>query len=182
MSPAAPIAHILGAILGVFAGISLMGWVAPDIEDAEPGVTTEAGPGQITSAESLLSPAGFATGLAQLREQLAEGQTLETLAVTETTMESTSTDSGDGVDIDEISPSAPYLIAYRIAELRRKPDGTTDVQGAEDLAELHLDPTSGGGSNWSAILRPGLPRPTRYIARIPEASSVAFELIVQPAG
>ena len=182
MSPVAPIAHILGLILGLFAGLSLMGWVAPDIEDADPSVTAEAGPGEITSTESLLSPGGFATGLAQLREQLAEGQTLETLSVTDTTMESTSTDSGEGVDIDEISTSAPYLIAYRIGELRRKPNGETDVQGAEDLAELHLDPTSGGGSNWSAILRPGLPGPTRYIARIPEASSVAFELIVQPAG
>ena len=182
MSPAPPIAHLLGLVLGVFVALTIMDMVSPDIESADPAVTSESGPGPITASESLLSPAGFATGLAQLREQLAEGQTLETLHVTETTMESTSTDSADGVDIEEISTSAPYLIAYRIGELRRRPNGETDVQGTEDLSELHLDPTSGGGSNWSAILRPGLPGPTRYIARIPEASSVAFELIVQPAG
>jgi hypothetical protein len=97
-------------------------------------------------------------------------------------MEAGPTDSEDGVDIDEISASAPYLIAYRIGELRRKPNGKSDIQGGNDLESLHLDPTSGGGSNWSAILPASLPGPHRYIARIPEASSVAFELIVQPAG
>ena len=182
MSPAPPIAHILGAILGVFAGVTLMGWVAPDIEASDPAVTSESGPGEITSTESLLSPAGFATGLSQLRDQLAEGQTLSTLLVTSTTMESTSSDDGDGVDPDEISGSAPYLIAYRIGELRRKPDGTTDVNGGEDLGSLQLEPTVEGGSNWTATLKPGLPGPRRYAARIPEASSVAFELIVQPSG
>ena len=184
MSPVPPIAHIIGAILGVFLGLTVMDWVAPDIEDADPAVTTEAGPGEITSTESLLSPAGFATGLGQLREQLAEGQTLATLRVTSTSMESTSTDSGDGVDvdIDEISTSAPYLIAYRIGELRRRPVGTTDVNGGDDLESLQLEPTSGGGSNWTATLRPGLPAPTQYLVRIPEASSVAFQLIVQPKG
>ena len=182
MSPVAPIAHILGAILGVFAGITLMGWVAPDLDAADPGVTAEAGPGEITSTESLLSPGGFATGLSQLREQVAEGQTLTTLFVTSTSMESTSSDDADGVDPDEISSSAPYLIAYRIGELRRKPDGTTDVNGGEDLESLQLQPTVQGGSNWTATLRPGLPGPREYLARIPEASSVAFELIVQPAG
>ena len=182
MSPLPPIAHILGAVLGVFLGLTVMGWVAPDLEDAEPGVASAAGPGEITATESLLSPAGFATGLSQLREQLAEGQTLDTLYVTPTTMESTSSDSSDGVDIEEISTSAPYLIAYRIGELRRKPNGSTDVNGGDDLASLQLQPTSGGGSNWTATLRPGLPAPTQYRARIPEASSVAFQLIVQPAG
>jgi hypothetical protein len=182
MSPAPPIAHIVGLILGAFAGLTLMNWVAPDLEAADPGVTSEAGPGEITSTESLLSPAGFATGLSQLREQLAEGQTLKTLYVTPTSMESESSDGDDGVDPEEISSSAPYLIAYRIGELRRKPNGQTDVQGDGDLASLQLDPTSGGGSNWTAVLRPGLPGPHRYRARIPEASSVAFQLIVQPAG
>lgn len=182
MSPVPPIAHILGAILGVFAGITLINWVAPDLEAADPGVTSEAGPGEITATESLLSPGGFATGLSQLRDQLAEGQTLTTLYVTPTTMESTSTDSAEGVDPDEISSSAPYLIAYRIGELRRKPNGSTDVNGGEDLESLQLQPTSGGGSNWTATLRPGLPGPQRYDARIPEASSVAFQLIVQPSG
>jgi hypothetical protein len=182
VSPAPPIAHIVGLILGVFAGLTLMNWVAPDIEAADPGVTSGSGPGEITSTESLLSPAGFATGLSQLSEQLAEGQTLATLYVTPTAMESTASDSGDGVDPEEISSAAPYLIAYRIGELRRKPNGETDVNGGEDLESLQLEPTSGGGSNWTATLRPGLPGPRRYIARIPEASSVAFELIVQPSG
>lgn len=182
MSPVPPITHIIGLILGVFAGVTLINWVAPDLEAADPAVSAEAGPGTVTSSESLLSPAGFATGLSQLREQLADGQTLESLDVTPTRMESESSDSGDGVDPEEISTSAPYLIAYRIGELRRRPDGTTDVQGGEDLESLHLDPTRGGGSNWTAVLKPGLPAPHRYRARIPEASSVAFELIVQPSG
>jgi hypothetical protein len=182
MSPAPPIAHIVGLILGVVSGLTLMNWVAPDLEAADPGVTAAAAPGEITSTESLLSGNGFATGLFQLRDQLAEGQTLTTLYVTSTSMESTTSDGDDGVDPDEISSAAPYLIAYRIGELRRKPNGKTDVQGGEDLASLQLDPTSGGGSNWTAILKPGLPGPRRYRARIPEASSVAFELIVQPSG
>jgi hypothetical protein len=182
MSPVPPIAHIIGAILGVFVGLTVMDWVAPELESSDPAVTSEAGSGEITASESLLSPAGFATGLSQLREQLAEGQTLETLDVTASSMEAETTDSEDGVDIDEISTSAPYLIAYRIGELRRKPNGSTDVRGGDDLESLHLDPTSGGGSNWTAVLPPELPAPHRYIARIPEASSVAFELIVQPAG
>ena len=182
MSPVPPITHILGLILGAFIGITLINWVAPDLEAADPGVNAEAGPGTITSSESLLSPSGFATGLSQLREQLADGQTITALKVTATTMESESSDSADGVDPDEISSAAPYLIAYRIGELRRRPDGTTDVKGGEDLASLQLEPTFGGGSNWTATLRPGLPGPRSYSARIPEASSVAFELIVQPAG
>ena len=184
MSPAPPIAHILGLVLGVFVALTLMDAVSPDIDSADPSVTSEAGPGQITSTESLLSPAGFATGLSQLREQLADGQTLESLYVTATTMESKSSNSGAGLDIDieEISSSAPYLIAYRIGELRRKANGETDVQGGEDLESLQLEPTSRGGSNWTATLRPGLPAPTQYGVRIPEASSVAFDLIVQPKG
>src|SRR5687767_12709303 len=165
MSPVPPIAHILGAILGVFAGLTLMNWVVPDLEAADPGVSAEAGPGEITSTESLLSPAGFATGLSQLREQLAEGQTLATLYVTPTSMESTASDDADGVNPDEISSAAPYLIAYRIGELRRKPNGSTDVQGGEDLESLQLEPTSGGGSNWTATLKLGLPGPRQYAAR-----------------
>ena len=182
MSPVPPIAHILGLVLGAFIGITLINWVAPDLEAADPGVNAEAGPGRITSSESLLSPAGFATGLSQLREQLADGQTITALNVTAATMESESSDDAAGVDPDEISSAAPYLIAYRIGELRRGPNGATDVRGAEDLESMRLDPASGGGSKWSVTLRPGLPAPRRYVARIPEASSVAFQLIVQPAG
>lgn len=180
MSPVPPIAHILGLVAGILGGLALMSWVAPDLPSAEPGVIQAAEPGEGDAAESLLSPAGFATGFAQLRDQLGEEETITSLRVTPTSIESESSDADDGVDPDEISTSAPYLIAYVIQDLRSNSNGSSDVAGAQDLASLELQPTTGSGSAWVATLRAGLPAPRRYFARIPESSSVAFELRVRP--
>lgn len=173
MSPLPPIAHLLGLLAGVFGGLALMAWAAPDLPSGEPGVEREAAG---DAPESLLSPAGFATGLAQLRDQLAEGQTLTSMRVTETGIES---ESGDGgVDPDDVSTSAPYLIAYRIAELRRR-SGRPGFRDAGDLQSLELEP-EGRFGRWVATLRPGLSPPLRYVARFPSATAVAFQVEVRP--
>ena len=175
MSPLPPIAHLLGLLAGIFGGLALMGWVAPDIPSGDPGVESAAADGP---AESLLSPAGFATAFSQLRDQLGDDEALTSMRVTAESIDSESGDAENGIDPDDVSTSAPYLIAYRIAELRRG-SGQEGFRDARDLQSLELRP-EGRYGKWVATLRTGLSPPLRYVARFPSASAVAFEVEVKP--
>lgn len=173
MSPLPPILHLVALAAGLFGGLSLISWIAPDLPSGDPGVV-ETGEGQVVGpgdSDSLLMAGNFATALVQVRDQLGSGQKVSSLRVTpgEFSVEA----SEEGIDIDELATSAPYLIAYQIGEERE------DVQGPQDLREVRMRATPAGPS-WQATLRDRLPPPLVYEATIPGPTVVAFEVTVRP--
>jgi hypothetical protein len=167
MSPVAPIVHLLALLAGVFGGLQVASAMSPD----QPGTSDE--PGIVSTAPILgEDPNGWSQALAQIGDQLGDDEGITSLRATPEGLE-VSSSVGEGIPIEEISASAPYLIALRIAESR------PEVRGAQDLASLSMTPVE-AGTVWIATLDPGLGPPQRYRALIPEASSVAFEVEVRP--
>ena len=164
MSPLPPILHLAAAALGAWAALTLGAKVAPDLPTAEPGVI-EAQQGQ-----SLLAPGSFGIAMSQVEDQLGADETIVSLRATPRRVDVNSTGSGGGVSIDEVSSSAPYLLAYRIGDQR------PDVDGVEDLRLVTFRATPGGGF-WTAHLGAGHEPPHVYRAEIP-AGAVAFQVHV----
>ena len=164
MSPLPPILHVAAAALGAWAALTLGAKVAPDLPTGEPGVI-EAQQGQ-----SLLQAGSFGVALGQVEDQLGADETIVSLRATPERVDVSSSDSGDGASIDEISSSAPYLLAYRIGDQR------PDVNGVEDLRLVTFRATPQGGF-WTAHLTAGHKPPHVYRAEIP-AGAVAFQVHV----
>ena len=182
MSPVAPIVHLLAVVAGAWLGLTTMDRVSPDLPSQQPPGVVEAEEEQITGPEdpnSLLEAGPFSIAISQVRDQLGAGEDITRIRVTFDSIEvETTEDGGDGVAIDEISTSAPYLLAYSIGESRRGARGRTDVGGVEDLQSIVFRATPRGGI-WTAWLPPGLKPPVAYEAEIPPGT-VAFEVEPRP--
>jgi hypothetical protein len=164
VSPLPPILHIVAAVLGAWAALMLGAKVAPDLPNDEPGVI-EAEPGQ-----SLLSAGPFGVAMGQVEDQLGADETVVSLRAARKRIDVSSSESGEGVPIDEVSTSAPYLMAYQIGQKR------PDVQGPEDLRLATFRATPQGGI-WTVYLPPRFKPPHVYRAAIP-AGAVAFQVHV----
>ena len=181
MSPLPPIIHLLAIAAGAWLGLTTMDRVAPDLPSQEPGVA-EAGPRQITAAddpESFLQPGPFSTALSQIVAQLGADEEVVRIRVTFDQLSVDTTDDSDaGVGSDELSHSAPSLLAYAVGEARRGPGGETDVDAPEDFRSVEFHATPAGGV-WTAVLGPRHRAPRAYEAGIP-AGTVAFQVRVRP--
>jgi hypothetical protein len=182
MTPLPPIVHLLALVAGAWLGLTGMDAVAPDLPSQQPPGVVEAEEQQITGPgdpSSLLQSGPFSIAMSQVRDQLGDGEEITAIHVTFDSLEvETTEDGGEGVAIDEIATSAPYLLAYSIGEARRGARGGTDVQGVEDLESVSFRATPQGGI-WTARLRQGLRPPTAYEAEIPPGA-VAFEVEPRP--
>src|SRR4051794_16235540 len=158
--------HVLAAAVGVWGALILAAKVAPDLPTNEPGVI-EAEQGQ-----SILDAGSFGIALDQVEDQLGADEEIASLRATGRRIDVKSTDSGDGVPIEEISTAAPYLLAFRIGDQRE------DVDGVEDFRLVRFRATPEGGA-WTAILVPRLRPPHAYRATVP-AGAVAFQVHVAP--
>jgi hypothetical protein len=164
VSPLPPILHVLAAAVGVWGALTLGAKVAPDLPTGEPGLI-EAEKGQ-----SILDAGSFGIALGQIEDQLGADEKIESLRATRARIDVKSSDSGDGVPIDEISTSAPYLLAFRIGDQR------DDVDGVEDFRLVTFRATPTGGI-WTGFLGPRLKAPHAYRAAIPNGA-VAFQVHV----
>jgi hypothetical protein len=164
MSPLPPTLHFIAAAVGVWGALTLGAAVAPDLPTNEPGVIKpEAG-------RSILESGPFSIAMSQVEDQLGADEKIVALRVTPQRIDVTSSDSGDGVAFDDLSTSAPYLLAYRIGNQR------PDVQSPEDFRLVTFHATPQGGI-WTGYLLPRFHSPHVYRAAIP-AGAVAFQVRV----
>jgi hypothetical protein len=152
---------------GVLGALHLVPAIAPDL----PGESDE--PGVVQSTQSIFGAAGWSIALSQLGDQLGDDQRVISLHATPTEIELETSDE-EGLAIEEIPSSAPYLIAYQISQQR------PEVRDSADLESLEMEIGEGGRTVWIATLDPALGPPRRYRAVIPEPDSVAFEVSVRP--
>ena len=164
MSPLPPILHFIAAAVGVWGALTLGAKVAPDLPTSEPGVI------EAENGRSILESGPFSIAMSQVEDQLGADEKIDFLRATPERVDVKSSDSEDGVSIDDISTAAPYLLAYRIADQR------PDVSGPEDFRLVTFRATLQGGI-WTAYLAPGHRPPHAYHAAIPPGA-VAFQIHV----
>jgi hypothetical protein len=128
VNPVAVIAHVLAVVAGIWGGLSLMGWIAPDLPDPDEaaGLTATA-PEEITgsSEDSLFRQTPLHWAMERLADQLGAGEQVVYLQIYPGKLESETRDAQDSlIDPGDVVASAPEWIVTQIAE--KRPDVTLD--------------------------------------------------------
>jgi hypothetical protein len=182
MSPLPLIAHLLAAAVGTWGAFAAGAAIAPDLPSGEPGVV-EAEEAQISGPsdpDSLFHPGPFSTAISQIEDQLGSEEEIARMTVRAGEIDVDVTEDGDGVAIEDVSTSAPYLLAYAIGEARKSRLGRADVDGPDDLVAVELRPGP-EGPTWTALIAPRFAPPRAYRAVV-LPGQVAFQIDARPVG
>ena len=182
MSPVPLIVHLLAAAVGTWGAFMAGSAIAPDLPSDEPGVV-EAEEAQISGPadpDSLFHPGPLSTAISQIEDQLSSDEEIARMTVRAGEIDVDVTEDGNGVAIDDVSTSAPYLLAYAIGEERKLRLGRADVDGPEDLVAVDMRPGSAGPA-WTALIAPRFSPPRAYRGVV-LPGQVAFQIEVRPVG
>jgi hypothetical protein len=152
VSPAAPIAHLVGIALGVFGGLWLGGVVAPDLPSAstEPGISIDDDV-KGADAESLYHPAPLDGAVKQTIEQLGPGAEVSRVTIRPTTLTAESADAAETEPLESMPLDAPETMVAGV-QAAREEIGVKGEITLDDFSELTWTPGNPDGREWYALL------------------------------
>jgi len=171
MTPLPPIAHILAAALAVFAALTFLPKLAPDLpgDGIEPGVSSSSAPAAVKGGapDSLLRPVALTAALDSVSDQVAAGEQIQVLHI-EPGQISVESGGADGFSVSDVDPTAITRITGQIAAMR------PDFKGLDDIsfAELRYRP---GGPRWYFQLSLDITPPRTFGAQLDGSAVVPGE-------
>jgi hypothetical protein len=152
MSPAPPIAHLLGIALGVFGGLWLGGVVAPDLPSAEtdPGVVAEEEV-KGSDPESLYRPGPLQEAVTQTLDQLGAGAEVSVVTIEPSRLSAAENEGTNLLPLEDMPVDAPERIVAALEEARRAAGGEGPVT-LDDVIHFSWTPANPTSSEWYVLL------------------------------
>ena len=165
MSPVAPIAHLIAIAAGIFGGLWVAAWIAPDLPSAgtDPGVAVD---GQVKGSDpdSLYRPAPLAEAIAQTEEQFPAGQEVSNVQIEPASLRAAAAQGANLLSLDDLPVDAPERILEGIRRARAGA-GVDDPVEFDDVRYFSWSPANPTASEWSILLDVSTAGPpTQFVA------------------
>jgi hypothetical protein len=165
MSPAAPIAHLLGIAAGVLGGLWVGGWVAPDLPsaDTDPGVVVEEEV-RGSDPDSLYRSGPLADAVTQTAEQFGAGAEVSVVTIEPNRLTAAENEGTNLLPLEDMPVDAPERMIDGVNDARAKANSSTDVT-LDDVLSFTWSPANPTATEWSVLLDVSTAGPpTQFVA------------------